>query len=86
MLRPNAMITDDGVKFAPPSKITQNNNVEMNNKLSNESDKKDEISYRLEATLHALIGVLIRYESEMCVSDDTFSLRHLNEEQTTNVS
>ncbi|KAI1721207.1 protein HGH1 like protein [Ditylenchus destructor] len=37
----------------------------------------DEAQLEFQNTLHALIGVLIRYESEMEISEDTFSIRHL---------
>ncbi|KAI1729367.1 protein HGH1 like protein [Ditylenchus destructor] len=37
----------------------------------------NEAQLEFQNTLHALIGVLIRYESEMEISEDTFSIRHL---------
>lgn len=45
-----------------------------------DKNKNNEVFYQLETTLHSLIGILIRYESEMCITDDTFSLRNLNNE------
>lgn len=73
------MITENGIKFCPSTRITQNSDLELDKKVHSENDDEThDLEYRFEATLHALIGVLIRYESEMCISDDTFSLRNLN--------
>ena len=45
----------------------------------NADTQEDESEFR--NTLHALIGVLIRYEEEMHLPEETFSLRHLEEKE-----